>query len=489
MPSYSGEGTGGPRHSGYAVIGPPFTCEKTFEEVEADWAGGRITATFTGTIIKPLSFPVMSYDGQTEHLVPEDAVGDKVWMYLEHPLNNHAIGDEEDSYKWLNTNWSRKGRPFASFWTSWALARAGFSTKELSFKDSDQLAMELQAILNAGGSWATPIRDSRLKDFQKPIPPGEECIAVFHQMPYYDWRLRRPTWVKYQTVTREGQDRTVREVVFLLRVVAPEQWRGVLLPLRSNYTLIHGEKDGVEMWDKTHVNATFDSVLGDLGISPLSEFFEDIPEERLYEHELGGIVNVLDYVETALHRAVEMGHQLYVTIPNEGWINREAVKPATQLNTQRIAGDGFTVPTLKTVKELGPITSEPEPIPGFGEDDAKYLSIAEVAAFLNEAGARFDVPQVATTVGKFIEGNGVSWLKRFVSPLYEAFGLNRQSPVDNWTMEIRSDMDLLLQDEMFVEGCKDREDLVEDDAFEGLVAYAKGRLETEKAVADGTDFF
>jgi len=193
MPSYSGEGTGGPRHSGYAMVGPPFSCEKTFEEVEAEWAGKRVTATFTGTIQKPLSFPVMSYDGQTEHLVPNDAVGDKVWMYLDHQVDNHTVGDDEDSYHWLNTSWSKKGRPFASFWTQWVLARAGFSTLDLSHKDNDQLTLELQAALNAGGSWAAPIRDSGLKDFQKPIPPGEECLAVFHQMPYINWLLRRPT--------------------------------------------------------------------------------------------------------------------------------------------------------------------------------------------------------------------------------------------------------------------------------------------------------
>lgn len=488
MPSYSGEGSGGPRHSGYAVIGPPFVCEKTFERVNAGWAGGRVTATFTGTIQKPLSYPVMSYDGQTEHRVPEEAVGERIWMYLEHQIDNHTIGDDEDSYRWLPTSWSKKGRPFASFWTAWVLAHAGFSTRDLSHKDNDQLALELQAALNAGGSWAAPIRDSTLRDFQKPIPPGEEAIAVFHQMPYVNWRFRpaRPTWVKYTSVTNEGQERTVREVIFLLRVVAPEQWRGVLLPLRSNYTLIHGQKDGVDMWDKTHVNATFDSVLRKLGVSNLNEFFEDIPEERLYEHDLGEIVNVLDYAETALIRAVEMGHTLHVVVPAEGWMNREAIQPATQLNVQRLAGDGFVVPVLKTVKELGPITSEPEPIPGFGEEEdaTGYLSMAEVVSFLNNVGRT----EIAKPDGTFVVPEGVEWMERFILPLFQVLGLNRNAPFDGWTTEFLDKARLVLQDESYLNGC--RRDLDDEEALAAIVEYAKSRLDVEEeADAEPTTAF
>lgn len=474
MPAYSGEGSRGPTYSGFAMIGPPFKCEKTFEKMEAEWGKGRVTATFTGTIIESLPYPISLRDGTESH-VPEKAVGEEVRMYLPHQIKNHELGETEDSYQWLNTFWTKKGRPFAAFWTSWVMARAGFSCEDLSHNDYDQLCLEIQAALNAGGAWAAPIQDSALRafGFQRPIPPGEECIAVYHGMPYFDWRLRRPTWVMYDTVTQEGKPRKVREVVFLLRVVAPEKWRGVLLPLKANYTLIHGIKDGVEMWDKTHQNATIDSVLGDLGISPLSEFFENIPEERLYEHELGEIVNVLDYVDTALRRAVKMGHQLYVEVPAEGWINREAVKPATTLNIQRIAGDGFVVPTLKTVKELGPITPQDEPIPGFGDEVEKAgnLSTAEVIAFLNEVAA----VGVANPDGTFVIPEGVEWMRRFILPISHILGLDRNAPFDGWTEATRETVNLALSDESYTKGCADR-NLDDEEALAAIVEYAQNLL-------------
>jgi len=260
-------GSGGPKYTGFAMVGPPFSFVKEFRQLEGDWAGGRISAVVNGTIIKPMPQAVVDFDGNSHHM-PDEAVGELVYMFLEHPLKNHIPDvDDADGYGYRAMRWDRFGRPWPEFWTRMLLAKAGAGTKGLTFIDDDERLMkEILALLNAGPAWPLAMWESKTTgiEMERQIPPGTEVLAQFHQFLYYDHVQKRPTWIKYD-YEYEGKKRVFRDVTFLLRVVAPSLWAGTILRLSVNYTIFHGrDESGNDEWQKPP-QAVFGDVMAMFG--------------------------------------------------------------------------------------------------------------------------------------------------------------------------------------------------------------------------------
>jgi len=448
---------GGPSFTGYVKIGPPFEIVNEFRQLEEDWALGRWSATVTARVKGVLPYEVPAYSGDEVFTAPEEAIGHDVRFYLGHPLKNHQPDeDDPDRYAYLDTRWDRYGRPWPSFWTQFVLARAGFSTAGLTYDDDERLLQEVTAMLNAGGEWSLAIRESVARDIEGQIPPHTEVLATFHQFLYWDWIRRRPTWVLY-TEDREEGPREVRQVVFLLRVVAPEEWAGVLLPVKMNYTIIRAQNAaGEDVWYKSHAKATFDAFMRTLGIN-VEEFVEDLPDELLLEVPVGARANLLAPLEAALQKAAQMGHLLHVTITENGRVNREAVDAASAVVIQRISGKkSFQPSPLRMIRDISeeqiaattPAPSE-ESIPGFDEKPSpledESIPPATVASILNAAGRSFGCERTFDEDGA-LAPEGVEWCRKYLLPVYEFAGLDRSNPLEGWTQTVRENIVAVLAD-------------------------------------------
>lgn len=484
----TGKGDDKEKFNGFVQVGLPFSIAGGFKVPEGEWAQGRTTAMITGTIQKALPHATESYDGTEKFFAPEECVGHTVAFFPQHLLDNHFVGDGYDDYQFLNVRRSKKGnRPlWPGYWTEWLLSKAGASTKDLvpwADEDDDRLLKGIVALLNNGGSWPVAIWNSRGGDIERQVPPGTQLLAHFHQFLYWDWKAERPTWVTYQETTDKGTLRTVRDVTFLLRVVAPEPWIGTLLRMPVNYTMRHQEEDDEHLW-WLHEMSNLGGVIETLGVD-LADFVEDVDESLLYEVGVGEPANLLGPLEEVL-REVADRRLLGIKIPDRWSVRYKNVKPADAMLIEKVTGEkAFAPGALRTINDLSEEqieteVEEAESIPGFEDDDDEFPSDKVFAAAKEMAG--FDVWK-ETGGGKApLTEEGMKWAGKVLVPLFEIVGIERKTPTVGWTKEKVAQMKTLLADETFVSMC---ESFAGDTDKSAIAEYGKNFLATPVEEEEG----
>lgn len=490
MSGFGESSGGGPKYTGFALVGPPFAVVKEFRSLEDDWAGGRWSAVVSGTIIKPMAEPVVDFTGE-KHFLPEDSVGEQVVLYLQHPLKNHVPDPEDaDGYKYLASRWDKFGRPWPEFWTEMVLSKAGARTQHLSVGDDEKLLSEIVALLNTGGSWPLAVWDSRASgiEMERQIPPGTDVLCRFHKFLYWDILRKRPTWVKYE-YEYQGKMRTFRDVTFLLRVVAPKLWAGTLLRLSANYTIVRGvDEEGKDQWQKPAM-AVFDEVMTLFGVSP-ADFLPAVPIELLTEVAEGEIANLLGPLEAEMQKMAEIGRLVHISIDDKWSVKRAKVQVADNLVIQRIGGDGFKPTPLRDITSLtkeqieSSLPVEKPPVSPLKLEDSS-LPPADVASEFNTLAARFNGPWIYDSQLD-LQSAGIDWLVKYMIPVYEVLGLNRKAPLDGWTAEMMTKAIIIVGDSLYREMCEKGVPL-ED----GLLEYAQNLLvgeEESAAASEGNGF-
>lgn len=467
------------KFKGYMLVGPPFEVRQEFYQPEGEWAQGRWSSVIAGKIHAPLEYPVYTYDRSEKFIAPDDCVGHQVAFFCHHPLKNHVVGDGYDDYRYLATRWDQWGRPWPDYTTEMVLSKVGAGTRGLNTKDDEELMTQIIALLNTGKPFPVAVWDSRMGDIELQIPAGTEVLAQFHKFLYWDWRpgKERPTWLAYEAQGDSGLY-TVRDVTFLLRVVAPDPWTGTLLRLPVNYTIRRGEDDeGNPMWTQ-HEMAQFSDVMKTFDVKA-EDFATSVDESLLMEVEVGEPANWLGPLELALQEAAKR-RLVYITVPKRT-LKFKHVRVADSLIADRITGqESFIPPVLRSIRDLSKeeieaaTQGEEEKIPGF--EIPPEMTKSEAMAEIHRVVGRQVWPNPHTRP----TGEGLEFAKTYLAPAFEVLG-RESTGLDGWTAEKLKDLEVLMGDETFRAACE----TTKDAAVEFGINLLKNREETP---ADGTAF-
>lgn len=488
-----------PKFKGYALVGPPWEVKQEFTEQQGDWSGGRVSACITGKIIEALPTPIFSYKRDEQHVMPDAAVGHTVAFFPAHPRLNHVAGDDVESYVYKPTWWGDFGDPSPDYALEWMLSRAGASTLGLDAgEDTNRCLDQITALMNTAPPFPVGIWDSRISDLAYQIPADTEVLARFYRFLYWDPRRQRPTWVSYMKEGDNGPYVT-REVSFLLRVEAPEEYAGVIMRLPVNYTIRRAIDEGGESLWHQHPSAHWSRVMRDLGVEP-ADFAETVSDDLLFEVEVGGTPNWLGPLEKALQEASKNNFVHIQTTTKR--LKVTDCRKALPLIVETLTGQkAFAAPTLRSAKELSDEElqehsgrkheEEEEPIPGFDPPTpatpttlaSDIFSRDEALQAINDL-AGFVVWKAA---GDAPSEKGLVFAQTYLVPLYAVVGLDKESALSGWTSQILADVHFLMADLTFEAACT--KGYAEGKNFDAAVAYGKSLLESSKKAKDANIAF
>lgn len=466
------------KYKGYMLVGPPFTVKKGFHQPEGEWTQGRWSSVVAGKIHSSLEYPLFSYDRTEQFIAPEECVGHEVAFFPQHPKLNHHVGDGYDGYRYLATRQDRFGRLWPVYTLEWMLSRVGASTKGLNTEDNDEMMKQIIALLNTGAPFPVAVWDSRMGDAEFQIPAGTEILAQFHKFLYYDWKRKRPAWVPYTAKNDKDEEYIVRDVAFLLRVVAPDPWAGAILRLPVNYAVRHGlDKAGQDQW-QSHPKANIDAVMKTLGVAA-PDFAKEVDESLLMEVGVGEPANWLGPLEIALQKMATR-RLLHITVPDKS-IRYKHIQVADDLVIERITGQSsFTPPTLRSIRDLSEAEIakatkvEEEGIPGF-EDFSLTKPVA--------------MEEIHRVTGRVIwanppnppTGDMLKYAQTYLVPALAILDIDRGDPFVGWTGEKIRDLATLLGDVTFQTFCSD---LAEVEDKGALIEYGHNLLRPDDVSPD-----